>query len=63
MLDIRYENWLTLDAREKLLQSKNQEVLPLLDQLATLENNNKHLLEFIKEQDKIRKISYKDYYQ
>jgi len=63
MLDIRYENWLTLDAREKLAQSKNQEVLPLLDQLATLENNTTHLLEFIKQQDKLRGISYKDYYQ
>lgn len=63
MLDIRYENWLTLGAREKLLQSKNLEVLSLLDQLAILENNNKHLVEFIKQQDAIRKINYKDYYQ
>ena len=63
MLDIRYENWLTLTAKQKLFESKNQEVLPLLEQVATLENNSIHLLEFIKQQDELRKINYKDYYQ
>ena len=63
MLDIRYENWLTLTAKQKLFESKNQEVLPLLEQIASLENNTVHLLEFIKQQDELRNISYKDYYQ
>lgn len=63
MLDIRYENWLTLTAKQKLFESKNQEVLPLIEQIATLENNSIHLLEFIKQQDQLRKINYKDYYQ
>ena len=63
MLDIRYENWLTLGAKETLAQSKNQEVLPLLEQLASLENNTKQLLQFMNEQDELRNISYKDYYQ
>ncbi len=63
MLDIRYENWLTLTAKQKLFESKNQEVLPLVEQVATLENNSIHLLEIIKQQDQLRKINYKNYYQ
>ena len=63
MLDIRYENWLTLMAKETLAQSKNIEVLPLLEQLASLENNTTQLLQFIKQQDKLRNINFKDYYQ
>ena len=63
MLDIRYENWLTLTAKQKLFERKNDDVLALLEHVATLENNSIHLLEFIKQQDELRKINYKDYYQ
>jgi len=59
-LDIRYENFLTTKA---LGQLTNLESLPLVEVLATKGNNEKELKKFIRKQDKLRKIKFKDYYK
>jgi uncharacterized Fe-S cluster-containing radical SAM superfamily protein len=62
-LDIKYKNWLTVEALEILRSSKNPEVLPLLEKLAVSEDNTDDLKRYIQDQDELRKIKFEDYYQ
>lgn len=63
ILDIRYENKLTLDAKQKLSLSKDKLVKSIGLKCGSLkENNSKDLKTFIKSQDDLRKISFTDYF-
>ena len=59
--DPRYTNDLTLAAKDKLLKSSYKVCREIADVIATGENNNKQLDNFIKRQDRLRKIDIKDY--
>ena len=60
--DPRYTNDLTLAAKDKLLKSSYKVCREIADVIATGENNNKQLDNFIKRQDRLRKIDIKDYF-
>jgi organic radical activating enzyme len=62
-LDVRYENKLTMDAKKKLSLSKNKVLQSISETCCSLnENNSIALQSFIRLQDKLRKISFKDYF-
>jgi sulfatase maturation enzyme AslB (radical SAM superfamily) len=62
-IDIRYENKLTIDAKEKLVSSGNT-LLQSIGEIccSTNKNNSNELRSFIRAQDALRKISFKDYF-
>lgn len=62
-LDVRYENKLTVDAKKKLSSSKNKVLQSISETCCSLNKNNSLALQsFIRLQDKLRKISFKDYF-
>ena len=62
VLDIRYKNFLTTRALKTLSNSKYEKSQKILKKVGTLEKDNSDELEaFLKEQDRLRGISYKDY--
>lgn len=62
VLDIRYKNFLTDCAVEKLSNSKNETCQQILKKIGSLDKDNSNELKvFLNEQDRLRNISYKDY--
>lgn len=63
MIDIRYKNFLTENAKEKLSSSTNLLSKSIAEKCCSLEKDNtEELLSFISYQDKLRQISFKDYF-
>ena len=62
-LDIRYKNKLTVDAKEKLLLSKNKLLHSIGKICCSLnQSNSADIQSFVRSQDILRKISFKDYF-
>jgi len=61
VLDPRFKNYLTVNAREKLKNSSYPTCRNIAEKLATKKDNTEQLNSFIKRQDYIRKIDIKDY--
>jgi radical SAM protein with 4Fe4S-binding SPASM domain len=61
-LDIRYSNKLTLLAKEKLSSSDNSLLQSIGSTCASIKNNSKELRVFVRSQDVLRKINFKDYF-
>lgn len=59
-LDARFTNTLTLSAKH-ILESNGSRYKKISQMLATLENNQQQLDEFIQRQDRLRNINVKDY--
>ena len=62
VLDIRYENRLTVDAKQKLSSSKNKLSYSIAEKCSSLKNNSAELREFIESQDRLRQIQFEDYF-
>lgn len=62
-LDIRYKNKLTMDAKEKLSSSKNSLPQAISKLCCSLDQSNSIKIQsFVRAQDAVRKISFKDYF-
>ena len=61
-LDIRASNSLTMEAKEKFKNSEDLLLRSIASKCATLSDNTKQLKNFIETQDRLRKISYRDYF-
>jgi len=62
-LDIRYNNKLTSEAKEKLLLTSNKFLSAIADKCGLFNIDNSHELKnFINSQDALRKINFKDYF-
>ena len=62
-LDIRYTNKLTIDAKEKLSSSKNKLLQSISKTCCSLNHSNSSEIQsFVRTQDNLRKISFKDYF-
>jgi sulfatase maturation enzyme AslB (radical SAM superfamily) len=61
-LDVRSTNKFTSEAKDKLLSSDRSLLRSLGERCCTLKDNSKELKQFIDAQDKLRKISYTQYY-
>jgi sulfatase maturation enzyme AslB (radical SAM superfamily) len=62
VLDIRYSNKLTLDAKEKLSTSKKKLLQAISEKCASLRNNSMELKQFVQSQDRLRDINFLDYF-
>lgn len=63
ILDIRYINRLTIEAKEKLLSANNNLLSSIGNKCGSLNiDNSIELKNFINSQDALRKISFKDYF-
>lgn len=62
VLDIRYKNLFTIQAKEKFKDSKNKLLKSISEKCGSITNNSKDLQTFISHQDKIRNINFKDYF-
>lgn len=62
-MSIEYSNPFTLQAREKIKESKNSLVKSLLPTVASKRDNTKELKEFLSIQDKMRSINYQTYFK
>jgi sulfatase maturation enzyme AslB (radical SAM superfamily) len=60
-LNVGYKNWLTNKAKEKYANSNNDELRKLSAKIATGENNETFLKDFIAKQDKLRNINIENY--
>lgn len=61
-IDIRYENHLTIEAKQKLISSTNRMLQSIGEKCCSLENNSKELQGFIRSQDELRQIKFQDYF-
>ena len=61
VLDIRYKNKLTSEAKRKFKNSKNTLIRQIAKQCATMKNNSQELIGFVSKQDRLRGISFEDY--
>lgn len=62
VLDVRFTNKFTIDAKEKLSKNKNKLIQSIGATCASLKNNSNNLKKFIQVQDQLRKINVKDYF-
>lgn len=63
LLDIRYVNHFTIEAKKKLLLTKNKFLSAMADKCGEINiDNSKDLQYFINAQDALRKINFKDYF-
>jgi sulfatase maturation enzyme AslB (radical SAM superfamily) len=60
-MDVRYENVLTLKARDKFAATNDEVIKQLMQQVAIYGNNQIELDAFISKQDALRKINISDY--
>lgn len=61
-LDVRYSNVLTLAAKKKLSANENNLLRSIGSTCASLGDNSKELKMFVRSQDVLRKINFKDYF-
>jgi len=62
VLDVRFTNKFTIDAKVKLSKNKNKLIQSIGSTCASLKNNSNNLKKFIQVQDQLRKINVKDYF-
>ena len=62
LFDIRYSNNFTKTAKEKLSISKDKLVLQIIKRCCTLDDNNEAVISFVNNQDRLRNINYRDYF-
>jgi organic radical activating enzyme len=60
--DVRYENKLTVEAKQKLVSNTNTTLRSIGEKCCSLKNNSKELQGFIQSQDELRQIKFKDYF-
>ena len=62
-MNIEYSNPFTVQAKEKIKNSKYELIKNLLPKVASKEDNTKELKEFLSRQDQLRDINYQNYYK
>lgn len=62
-MSIEYSNSFTIQAKEKIKNSKYETIKNLLPKIASKEDNTSELKQFLSAQDKMRKINYQNYYK
>ena len=62
VLDVKYKNGFTIQAKEKLSKSTYQLCRDMSERIATAEDNSEKLDLYIKKQDYLRNISIDNYF-